>query len=101
MKLLPGPLRRRSNGDDEAKKTNGNGNGNGTTTGLREIKGPDKEGKEREKQANRERIKKEGLQAPIAAVAGLDESTAGRPFLRGFLYRKVPKDTNWYYTLGS
>ena len=23
------------------------------------------------------------------------------PFLRGFLYRKVPKGTNWYYTLGS
>src|SRR4030095_5948799 len=23
------------------------------------------------------------------------------PFLRGFLYRKVPKGTNWFYTLGS
>jgi quinol-cytochrome oxidoreductase complex cytochrome b subunit len=101
MKLLPGPLRRRSNGDDEAKKTNGNGNGNGTTTALREIKGPDTEAKEREKHANRERIKKSALEVPIAAVGWLDERTGGGPFLRGFLYRKVPKGTNWYYTLGS
>jgi ubiquinol-cytochrome c reductase cytochrome b subunit/menaquinol-cytochrome c reductase cytochrome b subunit len=100
MKLLPGPLRRRSgNGDDEAKKTNGNGNG--TTTALREIKGPDKEAEEREKQANRERLKKSALEVPIAAVGWLDERTGGGPFLRGFLYRKVPKGTNWYYTLGS
>jgi menaquinol-cytochrome c reductase cytochrome b subunit len=100
MKLLPGPLRRRGD-KDENGRANGNGNGNGTTTALREIKGPDKEAKEREKQANRERLKKSALEIPIATVAWLDERTGGGPFLRGFLYRKVPKGTNWYYTLGS
>ena len=38
----------------------------------------------------------------VAGVVGwLDERTGASPFLRGFLYRKVPKGTNWYYTLGS
>jgi menaquinol-cytochrome c reductase cytochrome b subunit len=34
-------------------------------------------------------------------VGWLDERSGMSPFLRGFLYRKVPKGTNWYYTLGS
>src|SRR4051794_13927914 len=38
----------------------------------------------------------------VASVVGwLDERTGASPFLRGFLYRKVPKGTNWFYTLGS
>jgi menaquinol-cytochrome c reductase cytochrome b subunit len=38
----------------------------------------------------------------VASVVGwLDERTGATPFLRGFLYRKVPKGTNWFYTLGS
>jgi menaquinol-cytochrome c reductase cytochrome b subunit len=38
----------------------------------------------------------------VAGVVGwLDERTGASPFLRGFLYRKVPKGTNWFYTLGS
>ena len=56
---------------------------------------------EAEKQANRARLKQSALEIPIATVAWLDERTGGGPFLRGFLYRKVPKGTNWYYTLGS
>ena len=36
-----------------------------------------------------------------ASIGWLDERTGASPFLRGFLYRKVPKGTNWYYTLGS
>jgi ubiquinol-cytochrome c reductase cytochrome b subunit/menaquinol-cytochrome c reductase cytochrome b subunit len=98
MKLLPGPLRRR-NGDEEAKPKNGNGNG--TTTALREPHGPDEAAKEREKEAGRERLKEAALEIPIKTVGWLDERTGGGPFLRGFLYRKVPKGTNWYYTLGS
>src|SRR4051795_1155194 len=99
MKLLPGPLRRR--GKDEEKE-NGRPNGDGRATALRRPNAPpDEEAKEREKQANRERIKKSALEVPIAAVGWLDERTGGGPFLRGFLYRKVPKGTNWYYTLGS
>src|SRR5436190_21949950 len=34
-------------------------------------------------------------------VGWLDERTGGASFLTGMLYRKVPKGTNWYYTLGS
>jgi menaquinol-cytochrome c reductase cytochrome b subunit len=100
MKLLPGPLRRRGKDEDEKKK-NGNGNGNGTTTALRRPNAPDETAKEREKEANRERLKESALEVPIAALGWVDERTGGGPFLRGFLFRKVPKGTNWYYTLGS
>src|SRR5690242_3661765 len=31
----------------------------------------------------------------------VDERTGGATFLTGMLYRKVPKGTNWFYTLGS
>jgi menaquinol-cytochrome c reductase cytochrome b subunit len=34
-------------------------------------------------------------------VGWVDERTGLSPFLRGFLFRKVPKGTNWFYTLGS
>jgi menaquinol-cytochrome c reductase cytochrome b subunit len=35
-------------------------------------------------------------------VAGwVDERTGATGFLTGMLYRKVPKGTNWFYTLGS
>jgi len=100
MKLLPGPLRRR-NGKDEDKARNGNGNGNGTTTALRRPNAPDEQAQEREKQANRERLKESATEVPVAALGWIDERTGGGPFLRGFLFRKVPKGTNWYYTLGS
>jgi menaquinol-cytochrome c reductase cytochrome b subunit len=99
MKLLPGPLRRRGKDEDKA---NGQPNGDGRATALRRPNAPpDEQAKEAEKQANRERLKQSALEIPIATVAWLDERTGGGPFLRGFLYRKVPKGTNWYYTLGS
>src|SRR5216110_1934690 len=39
------------------------------------------------------------LQAGI--VGWVDERTGASGFLRGFLFRKVPKGTNGFYTLGS
>jgi menaquinol-cytochrome c reductase cytochrome b subunit len=45
--------------------------------------------------------KEQAAEAGASAVGWLDERTGMSPFLRGFLYRKVPKGTNWYYTLGS
>jgi menaquinol-cytochrome c reductase cytochrome b subunit len=45
--------------------------------------------------------------AEIAKEAGgdvlgwVDERTGATGFLTGMLYRKVPKGTNWFYTLGS
>jgi menaquinol-cytochrome c reductase cytochrome b subunit len=45
--------------------------------------------------------KDHAVEGVAATVGWLDERTGITPFLRGFLYRKVPKGTNWYYTLGS
>jgi menaquinol-cytochrome c reductase cytochrome b subunit len=45
--------------------------------------------------------KTQGAEAGIGVVGWLDERTGASPFLRGFLFRKVPKGTNWFYTLGS
>jgi len=50
-----------------------------------------------------------GQTSPKAAVAEgakdvlgwVDQRVGGSGFLTGMLYRKVPKGTNWYYTLGS
>jgi menaquinol-cytochrome c reductase cytochrome b subunit len=46
-------------------------------------------------------IKDHAIEGTATAVGWLDERTGASPFLRGFLYRKVPKGTNWFYTLGS
>ncbi len=40
-------------------------------------------------------------QAPTEVAAWVDERVGASGLLRGMLYRKVPKGTNWYYTLGS
>jgi menaquinol-cytochrome c reductase cytochrome b subunit len=45
--------------------------------------------------------KEQAVEGAASVVGWLDERTGASPFLRGFLYRKVPKGTNWYYTLGS
>jgi menaquinol-cytochrome c reductase cytochrome b subunit len=88
MKLLPAPLRRRRNG-----------NGTGTETPARTRE--DDLAIQREKEADAKRRREALLEIPIQTVGWLDERTGGGPFLRGFLYRKVPRGTNWYYTLGS
>ncbi|MFY9489145.1 MAG: cytochrome b N-terminal domain-containing protein [Solirubrobacterales bacterium] len=41
------------------------------------------------------------VEGGTSVVAWIDERTSGSGFLRGFLFRKVPKGTNWWYTLGS
>jgi quinol---cytochrome c reductase cytochrome b subunit, bacillus type len=46
-------------------------------------------------------LREQAVEIPITAAGWLDERTGISPFLRGFLFRKVPKGTNWYYTLGS
>ncbi len=59
-----------------------NGNGNGSPSTADQLKDGAAEG---------------GAQV----VGWVDERTGLSPFMRGFLYRKVPKGTNWFYTLGS
>src|SRR3954463_14938043 len=46
-------------------------------------------------------VKDRAEEATASTVGWLDERSGLSPFLRGFLYRKVPKGTNWDYTLGS
>jgi ubiquinol-cytochrome c reductase cytochrome b subunit/menaquinol-cytochrome c reductase cytochrome b subunit len=46
-------------------------------------------------------LKKQATEVPISALGWLDERTGASPFLRAFMFRKVPKGTNWFYTLGS
>ncbi|GAC1315895.1 MAG: hypothetical protein NVSMB25_00630 [Thermoleophilaceae bacterium] len=92
MKLLPPPLRRRGGENGKPEGAGGrsaafrNGaNGGGQTT----------------KDKDRERLKEQALEIPIGAIGWLDERAGAGPFLRATLYRKIPKGTNWFYTLGS
>jgi menaquinol-cytochrome c reductase cytochrome b subunit len=73
-KLLPPPLRRPGKPGDNGASANGSG-----TSAL--VAG--------------------AKDAPADLVGWIDERTGGSSFLTGMLYRKVPKGTNWFYTLGS
>ena len=46
-------------------------------------------------------LKDQAAEGAASAAGWIEERTGLSPFLRGFLYRKVPKGTNWFYTLGS
>jgi menaquinol-cytochrome c reductase cytochrome b subunit len=46
-------------------------------------------------------LKDQAKEVGASIVGWVDERTDASGFLRGFLYRKVPKGTNWFYTLGS
>src|SRR5438034_668215 len=46
-------------------------------------------------------LKERAAEVPAGVVGWVDERTSVSGFLRGFLFRKVPKGTNWFYTLGS
>jgi menaquinol-cytochrome c reductase cytochrome b subunit len=46
-------------------------------------------------------VKDQALEGTASAVGWLEERSGLSPFLRGFLFRKIPKGTNWFYTLGS
>jgi menaquinol-cytochrome c reductase cytochrome b subunit len=48
-----------------------------------------------------EQLGTKAKEAPIDTVAWLDQRLGASGFLTGMLYRKVPKGTNWFYTLGS
>src|SRR5215203_3133140 len=76
--LRPAPKRPGHDRDDR----NGNGRRNGAP-------------------AAKPAVKDQAVEGAATAVGWLDERTGASPFLRGFLYRKVPKGTNWFYTLGS
>src|SRR5262245_59482243 len=64
------------------------------------LKRPAKPG-ERSNGANGDKPIDVAKEAGGDVVGWLDERTGGTTFLTGMLYRKVPKGTNWFYTLGS
>jgi quinol-cytochrome oxidoreductase complex cytochrome b subunit len=80
---IPGALRR-------GPGTNGGSNGAGNGAA------PTRRGR-----IDRTALKEQATEAPISALGWLDERSGASPFLRGMLFRKVPKGTNWFYTLGS
>jgi menaquinol-cytochrome c reductase cytochrome b subunit len=112
MRLLPGPLRRK-NGDAKNGSGNGEGNGNGNpdipgallvSRDRDEALVRDGNGgqtAEKQKALQRERLKENATEVPAAVVGWVDERTGLGPFARGFMFRKTPKGTNWFYTLGS
>jgi ubiquinol-cytochrome c reductase cytochrome b subunit/menaquinol-cytochrome c reductase cytochrome b subunit len=48
-----------------------------------------------------QRLGDKAKEAPVDVLAWVDQRTGASGFLTGMLYRKVPKGTNWFYTLGS
>jgi menaquinol-cytochrome c reductase cytochrome b subunit len=54
-----------------------------------------------ERQGDTSRLLDQAKDAPVSALAWVDQRTAASGFLTGMLFRKVPKGTNWFYTLGS
>ncbi len=82
--IVPAPLRKPG-------KPGENGGGNGPAPA--DLRDPE--------------VEKRPAGEPVHHAAGkdllgwIDQRTAATGFLTGMLYRKVPKGTNWFYTLGS
>jgi quinol---cytochrome c reductase cytochrome b subunit, bacillus type len=51
--------------------------------------------------SRREKAQDAAVEGTASVVGWLDERTGISPIVRALGYRKVPKGTNWYYTLGS
>ena len=98
--------------DAGSQRGNGAGQGNGanghSSEELTERTGLMSRGAaQRDAQPNgngrvdRDKLKRGAAEVPISVVGWLDERAGMSPTLRAMLYRKVPKGTNWFYTLGS
>jgi menaquinol-cytochrome c reductase cytochrome b subunit len=85
--LIPAPLRK------PAKPGTSNG-ANGPAPADLKTAPP-------ERPSEAQRLGERAKEAPADVLAWVDQRTAATGFLTGMLYRKVPKGTNWFYTLGS
>ncbi|MEX2106972.1 MAG: cytochrome b N-terminal domain-containing protein [Solirubrobacterales bacterium] len=54
-----------------------------------------------ERQTDVQRLTEKAVEAPVDVLAWVDQRTGASGILTGMLFRKVPKGTNWFYTLGS
>jgi menaquinol-cytochrome c reductase cytochrome b subunit len=107
MSIIPGRMRRK-NGNDKTEASGGNGNPDipGALLVSRErdeaiVNGENGQGAKEQKALQRERVKEAATEVPATVIGWVDERTGLGPFGRGFMFRKVPKGTNWFYTLGS
>jgi menaquinol-cytochrome c reductase cytochrome b subunit len=85
--LIPAPLRK------PAKP--------GTSNGAKGTAPADLKTAPPERPSDAQRLGDRAKDAPADVLAWVDQRTAATGFLTGMLYRKVPKGTNWFYTLGS
>jgi quinol-cytochrome oxidoreductase complex cytochrome b subunit len=77
-------------------RTNGGSAGPSTATGRRRNANARGNGA-----VDTRDLRKQATEVPISVAGWLDERTGATPFMRAFLYRKVPKGVNWWQTLGS
>jgi quinol-cytochrome oxidoreductase complex cytochrome b subunit len=85
--LIPAPLRK------PAKPGEGNGAKGAAPADLKTAPP--------ERPSDARRLGDRAKDTPADVLAWVDQRTAASGFLTGMLYRKVPKGTNWFYTLGS
>jgi quinol-cytochrome oxidoreductase complex cytochrome b subunit len=86
--LIPAPLRK------PAKPGEGDGARKGAAPQDLKTAPP-------ERPSDAARLGDKAKDAPADVLAWVDQRTAASGFLTGMLFRKVPKGTNWFYTLGS
>jgi menaquinol-cytochrome c reductase cytochrome b subunit len=84
--LIPAPLR---------KPTKPGANGRGKGPAPSDLKEPP------QRPSHSDRMREGALEGGKDVVGWVDSRTGASGFLTGLLYRKVPKGTNWMYTLGS
>src|SRR5680860_1171700 len=85
--LIPAPLRK------PAKPGEGNGAKGAAPADLKTAPP--------QRPSDAARLGERPKEAPVDVLAWVDQRTAATGFLTGMLFRKVPKGTNWFYTLGS
>jgi menaquinol-cytochrome c reductase cytochrome b subunit len=85
--LIPAPLRK------PAKPGQGNG--------AKGLAPADLKASPPVRPSDAERVSGRAKEAPADVLAWVDQRTAVSGFVTGLLFRKVPKGTNWFYTLGS
>jgi len=96
---------------EDAQENGANGGGNGNVdlserTGLMRRGGANGHGPgaangDGNGGPSRHALKEQAVELPVSVIGWVDERSGLSPLLRGMLYRKVPKGTNWFYTLGS
>jgi menaquinol-cytochrome c reductase cytochrome b subunit len=92
--LRPKPPKPGENGDGAPKGRNGK-DANGRSSAKKDENGGGRGS------AAVETVTEGAAEAGESVVGWIDERSGLSPLLRAQLYRKVPKGTNWYYTLGS